>query len=455
MLKIKTDKTVFKGALILAVGTLFAKIIGALYRLPLANIIKSEGLGLYQMVFPVYTLLLEFSGAAAPSALSAIISGYTGSDKEVYAKRMLKNALCVFAALGLIATLTLTFFSNTISALQGDRNAAFGYILMSPSVFFVALISCYRGYFQGLADMTPTAISQIVEQIIKLCLGLIIVSALMPNVPLAVGGATLSISVSEAFTLLFMFICYKRTNRERIEWGKLYFFTDVKSLFAVVFPVMLVGIVLPISHIIDSVFIINTIKTFSARATSLFGLLSGAANTVINLPVALCYGIGAVAIPAVAAAKSQKEKSDKEKTALFLTLFLSFFCAVGCYLFAPFIVKTLFGGLSVEDAAVTVRLLKISAGNIVFISVMQTANAIHVGRKTPYKPLIGLVFGIAIKTAAFTFLLTPALSIYGGAICLIACNFFACLVNLLSLIEIRSGSKDVITKTYRGKHANA
>ena len=159
----KTEKDgIVKGAFLLGVGTFVSKLLGALYRIPLTNIIGGYGLGLYQMVFPVYAVLLDFSGASVPGALSKMISALDSEEKESKAYNYLQTSIRVFALLGIVFSILLAVFAKQISKLQGNQSAYLGYLFLSPAVFLVCFLSCFRGYFQGLMNMKPTAISQII-----------------------------------------------------------------------------------------------------------------------------------------------------------------------------------------------------------------------------------------------------------------------------------------------------
>ncbi|MDY6368007.1 MAG: polysaccharide biosynthesis protein [Clostridia bacterium] len=446
------NKKFLRGALFLAAGSFFAKVIGAVYRVPLTNLLQGEGIGLYQMVFPIYTLLLEFSGAAVPSALSALISGYRGDNKKEYAERILKNSVKIFFITGLSGSLFLALFGKPLSVIQGNSSAVFGYLFMAPAVLLTAVLSCYRGYFQGLMNMAPTAISQIIEQTVKAGVGLLLVKLFMPNVALAVGGATLAVSLSEVAALIYTFILFrKRRIGYLFSNDKKIFVSDLKSILKIAVPVSLLGTIMPLSGVSDTFFIVNILNGKGFNGTALYGLLSGAANTIINLPVSLCYAISVVSIPAVSGA-AKIDAGIKERNSLILTLIASVLFAIICFFAAPLGVNILFRSLNDVDKQITVRLIRILSGNVVFLSVLQTVNSLHVARKTPYKPLIGLGFGVAVKTILFPILLNVQNNVYGGAICFFACYFSACLINLLLLIKV--GEKNAVKKSYDREFAN-
>lgn len=432
---------IIKGAFFLGAGTFVSKFLGAIYRIPLTNLIGSFGLGLYQMVFPVYALLLDFSGAATPSALSKLISSADREEKDKNAYLYLQTAIRFFSVVGIIFSLLMLFFCKPLATLQGNSNAYLGYLFLSPSIFLVCLLSCFRGYFQGLMNMKPTAISQIVEQTVKVVFGLIFVYFFRQNSITAVAGATFAITLSELVALCYVFALYKRKKkgfRRTIVYDKKLFKYNCKKIIKTAFPIILTGTLIPLSQVIDSFMIVNVIGRYQQDATSLYGLLSGVALTVINLPVSICYAISAVAIPSVASCQDEKQKNKKIEKVLLLTLITSLPCAVMCYLKSPFIISLLFRSLNSENKQIAVKLLRLLSPCIVLLSVIQTENAVLIGKNRLYLPSVTLFISLFIKTIiSFSLMKNPLINIYGGAIGVIACYFFASLVNLFVIFTLK------------------
>lgn len=428
----KEKKSLTKNAFYLGIGTFIAKLLGAIYRVPLTNIIGGYGLGLYQMVFPVYCLLLDFSGAGLPSALSKIISSKNDSNKgEVY----LRTSIKLYSIIGLVLTLFMGVFSKQISVLQGDKNAFLSYLTLSPSILLVCLISSFRGYFQGQLNMKPTAVSQILEQIVKLILGLTLCKIFMPNVVLAVASATFSISISEVIALLFLYFIYKRKNGNNLNIRKKGF-DGAKEIIKLSIPITLIGIVLPLSQVVDSFLIVNLLKKYTTSATSLYGIYSGVVLTIINLPVSICYGISTSLIPAVSGAKSIKDKEKSIKQGLILTLILSFLAFLFCFFFSKNILKILFRSLTEEQLIVSNKLLKICSSGILFLSLLQSINGILIGKGKTYSILTGMIFGAIVKVILNIILLNnPKINIFGAGVSLIACYFCSVLINLIIVIK--------------------
>lgn len=441
-------KKLVGSAALLGVGTFLAKLIGAIYRIPLTSVLTPTGLGIYQMVFPVYTVLLDFSGAGVPSALSKLISSF-GENKKVYARKYLAVALKLLFVFGVLGFLIMLIFSKPFSIAQGNKDAYLGYIFLAPSVLLVSLISCFRGYFQGQIKMSPTAISQVIEQTVKLGFGLLFCFLLMPNVKRAVAGATFAITLSELIALLYLYILYRRDSKDlsRVKpFDKKEILTACKNIIKTTIPITLLGVLIPLSQVIDSFLTLNMVGSYRPDATALYGILSGVVMTIIHLPVSVCYGISAVIIPTVSGENDPKVKEQNIQKSLMLTMLVSLFCSVGVYLFSKTIIGVVFPSLKGKEYEISYKLLKLCSFVILYHAIVQTINGIFIGKSKPYLALIGISVGVVVKIVFNAVLLkNPSINIYGGAIAIIACYFSACLVNLIILfiLKVRNDSKEV------------
>ncbi len=445
--------SILRCSFLLGVGSLVAKFLGAVYRVPLTNLLGSEGLGLYQMVFPFYAVLLDFAGAGVPSAISKMISETGLENRENYAHNLLINSIKLLSIFGLICTILMLSLAYPISILQGNRNAYVGYLFLAPSVFLVSLISCFRGYFQGKMNMTPTAVSQVIEQVFKLIFGLVLVYVLCNNVVLAVGGATFAVTLSELFALIVLYLTYRKNYRssEKQVYNKSTFKLQAKSILKITLPITLIGIAIPLSHIIDSFMILNILSKYRPDATSLYGLLTGVSMTVINLPVSICYGISTTAIPVVSGSKDETEKNRNIKKTLYLTLLLSVPSAILCYILSPQIVNILFRSLQEVEKTTTINLIRLLSGGVILLSVLQTENAVLIGKGNFYSPLLSMGLGITVKIIVNSILLNvEQLNIFAGAVGLIACYFVASLVNLILIFgkSLKNESKRAYNREY-------
>lgn len=498
----RNDKNLLlKNAITVSIGGFMAKVLGAVYRIPLTNILGSEGMGLYQMVFPLYCVLLTISSTGLPSSISKIIS--EGNSAET----VLKKSKKFFGLIGFFGTLFMCLFSGFISRIQGNVNAWGGYVALAPAVFFVSLISCLRGFFQGTENMRPTATSQIVEQVVKLILGLVFSLLFKENIFLSVTMSVAAVSVSEAVAFMYLtieknkfvarnsgknkltapvnndgfaesvyttnektIICTMETSEDVATGGEIMETVDdaiddkimstkkenaisVKRLIAVVFPVTLTSVLIPLSRVLDSFLSINIISTYSSQATKLYGLYSGGVESIIGVPVSICYGIPVALIPIMSSAfkKGDIERSKKiAKSAIFYTLILSCAFAAGVAVFSHVAVKILYFALDLQSKSMLERLLKFSSFSIVFLSCVQTFNAIKISENKLYLPSIFLFVGIAVKTVALLVLLPdPEINIFAVAISDILCYFVACFCNLGYYIteNVRRKRKIISLKT--------
>lgn len=441
-------KGVLSGAIYLGISAFIAKFLGAIYRVPLTNILGGYGLGLYQMVFPVYSLLLDFSGAGLPSAVSRLIS--KSENKNFYAQKYLNSSVKLFGFLGILATFFMLIFSSKLSYFQGDNNAKFAYLALAPAVFFVSLISCFRGYFQGLMNMRPTAVSQVVEQVVKLLVGIVLIRVFSYDVKAAVAGATMAISISEIVAFLYLYFCYKRhKNKHNLHflYQKSHFLSDCKIIIKTTFPITLIGIMIPLSQVFDSFLTINILSKYLENATSLFGILSGVVMTIINLPVSVCYGLATVAIPLISGSKNEKNTKKKSYKILLLTLAFSVPSAIFLFAFSPFTINLIFRRLSGMEKLTAINLLRLTSPVVILLSFLQATNAVLIGRGRLYTPIVTMLFGIILKVVLNVVLLNiPNINIYGGAVAIIACYFLSTLLNLILIIKKGKKNESLPTK---------
>ncbi len=205
----KNLRYLFTGAGTLAVASIVAKLLGAMYRVPLTNVLGGEGMGLYQLVFPLYTLLLTVSSGGLPIAVSRLVAVKLADGDEKGAARVLRVSLVALSIAGLIGTALLLVFGGAAAAFQGNAEARIAYYGVAPAVLFVAIISCFRGYFQGRENMLPGAVSQLTEQAGKLVFGLYLANKFMSmGYAYGVFGALVGVSLSELFAAAVLALTY-------------------------------------------------------------------------------------------------------------------------------------------------------------------------------------------------------------------------------------------------------
>lgn len=426
--KTKNGKSGFiKSAVTIATGGFIAKLIGALYRIPLTNLIGGKGIGLYQLVYPVYCLLLTVSATGIPSSIAKLVAEKIGKNQSP--QSVFKTAMKLFLSVGFVGSVLMAVFAPVLANAQGSKSVVAGYYALAPSVLLVSAISVFRGYFQGKNDMLPTALSEITEQLVKVALGLIFAYMYRERIERAVVFLLLAVSVSELFALCLMWLLYKRDKPIQPRGAGV----RIKTVLRLSIPVTLSAILIPVSSLVDSVLAVRFMRVYAENAVTLYGLFSGGAVTIINLPVSVCYGLAAASIPAVAKAKAeQKGVRKKVFFALGITALVALPAAVGLYLFANPAVKIVFRSLSDNEREILVLLVKSFSISAFTLSCAQTLSACLTAQGKPQYAAFSMAVGVVVKTVCYTlWLKNPSISIFGLARATNLCYLVAFLLNLL------------------------
>ncbi len=420
-----------------------AKLIGALYRVPLTNIVGAEGMGLYQMVFPLYTVLLAFCGGGITSAVSRVVAKYTALGNDGAALRTIKAALLPLIAVSVVSAGGVALLRNVISGIQGNTAAGIAYLAICPSLLFSGGINILRGYFQGKSMTLPSGVSQLVEQVVKLVLGLYLSRVLLPyGVKYAVAGALVGVTASELAALVYLSVRFALFTRKRVRYVTLGApiaetaqefsvpqtvsdRTLLKELYSFAFSVTLGSLVLPITQIIDSALVINLLMRGGAargEATALFGLFVGPVGTLINMPTVVALSVAIAFLPTVTAAVERGDDAAAVtgNAAKWIMLFV-IPVTLAFLLFPDRVCSALYSkGLTAEQLGVASRLLRIQAVSVFYIGVLQLATTVLQGHNKAHRPVINLVIGACVKVG-LTPLLVRGFGIIGAAGATAAC----------------------------------
>lgn len=395
-----------KGAMVLVVFNLIGKILGAVYRIPLANLLGPVGIGKYQLVFPLYSLLLSISVSGIPVAISKLVAEYNGRGRYGDTKKLLKLANLYLCIVSLLAVSFIIIFSKGIAKIQGNPEIYLCYYAIAPAVLFVGILSVYRGYFQGNLNMLPTAISNIVEQVGKLIFSLYFASVFVrKGVVFGVFGALLGISVSELLALVFLAVYYLfYRNKNKSKTSLLSRKEISKQLLGTAIPITIGGLMSPVTAIIDSLLVINLLifSGFgSEQSTMLLGLQSGIVDPIINIPIVISISISASLLPNLAKAYASGEKLEVKaliEKAMQITLSVSLVCAISFVIFGKQILMFLYGAsLDKSQLLVSTKLLFLGGINLLFLSLVQVSSGILHGMGKQVFTVKTLLVGSVIK----------------------------------------------------------
>ena len=388
--KEKTSKkeTFMQSVITLIFSQVLIKLLGLVYNLYLTNRegFGDKGNGIVSASYQIYALLLTISSIGVPNAISKLVSERVAIGDHKGAHRIFKIAFATFAVIGLVGTLMLFFGAHMIAVewLQIPESEM-TLVALSPAIFFVAIASVMRGYFNGRQQIKATARSQTLEQIFKTALTIILVEivAIVSNVSTEwmAAGATLATTLATMVGFGYLYLYYKVRRKEiaqEIKSTVNYKYervrTIVKKIVLVSLPIAITAILSSINKNIDSFTVVRSLKQFLPDdvAVSQYGILGGKVDTLTSLPLSINVAFSTALVPAISAAKAKKDrKTIKQKTtfSLLVSMLIGLPCTIGMCIFAGPILNLLYPNAS--DGTV---ILQISSLTILFTILDQTIN---------------------------------------------------------------------------------
>lgn len=462
MSSVKTKDSFLKGAFILGMAGILVKIMGAFFRIPLGNLIGSEGMAYYQAAYPVYTLFLTLATAGFPTALAKLVSEKNAIGDHKGAHKIFKVSYTVLFMTGILAFLVFFFGSDFIvNNLMGNPGAKSAMLAIAPALIFVPLMSSYRGYFQGQRDMNKIAISQIAEQLFRVILGIGLAYFLMQSYgpELGAAGAIMGATIGAVASILYLIFAYIKGSKQRkIDIKNSKHFRDesvmtvLKKLLVVAIPITIGASVMPLVNMIDSIIVVKrlVVAGFTEnQALSLFGQLTGMATSIINLPSVITVAMSMSLVPAIseAFALGNKAKARKDtKSAIKVTLLIVLPCAFGMASLATPIMQLLYPK---EPTSVGTILLFLTPC-VVLLGLIQSMNGILQGMGKPMIPVIALVIGMIFKIIiSYTLTAIPSINVLGSAIGTVSAYLIAVLIELACIkkaMGVKFSYKEFIIK---------
>lgn len=437
-------ESMLKGTAVLGTALIFAKFLGLIYRLILPNLVGSQVMGLYGMSYSVYAVLLTLSMAGIPIALSKLISSYTAVNDYEGAKRVFKIAFISINATGLMFTLALFLGANYIAEnITGDPRASMSLQAVAPAIFVVSLMSSFRGYFQGLQQMTKTAVSQVLEQLLRV-FGIIVFAYLFipRGEEFAAAGASFGNVIGASLGLLYLLFCYMKTpivveNKESfISYQEKEKSLDViKKIFYLSFPIIIGNLIMPLMNLIDATVVVNRLTGAGFtqhEATAKFAYLTQYATPLIKFPGTLGMALAMSLVPAISESVSKNEilqAKRRARLAFRFALIVGFPSFFGMYLMAGPIIDLIF-----PTAPEASTVLKYLSPAILFIIMKFATTGILQGLGKTMIPVKNLFIGATLKLI-ITYILTsiPGINIMGAAIGTVLAQVLAMALNLVKV----------------------
>lgn len=425
-----SGKSFVKGAVVLSVAGIMAKCLGALYRIPFARIASDECGAIYALVYPIYNLLLALSTAGIPLAISKLVAEYEEQGKSGMSLRILKLSLLLLASIGIVVAVALFISADWIATTVWEvPGAAISIRVITPAMIFTCIQAVFRGYFQGMQQMVPTALSQITEQFVRVTVIFAALFLLMPyGDEVTAAGATFGATVGSGMALALMltiFFLYRKKQKNNPLWiSRMDDLAEsisnsqvLKKVVALAIPIAIGSLVLPVMQSIDSILVLSRLQAGGLSLdTSLveFNYLGNCVQPIINLPFMITTAVAASLVPNISEALAMGQNEKVRVTfanAMQLAILIVLPATVGLMTLATPIMELLYdkpgaGVAMFWSAAVVlvVGLYQISAGTLQ-------------GMGKAMVPMYSLLIGAAIKIVlTFTLTAMPAVGIRGAAI---------------------------------------
>lgn len=405
-----TNRLVVQGS-ILAAASLLVRLIGFFYRVPLTNMLGEEGMGYYSGAFTFYSFVLVVSSYAFPSALSKLISKKIALKKYREAHDMFKAALLLGALIGLVTSSLLYFQAEPIAKyIIASEGSAGAIRSLSLALLAFSVLAVFRGYFQGMNTMVPTAFSQIVEQIFNAVFSLLFAFwFLKTDVMMGAAGGTLGTGMGAAFGLLFIILIYmmarptfkKRMAKDRASTidGEA-IFTYWQIILMTVFPILIGSTAYNLSSLIDMAFFQRALQYHghtNAYAAAQYGILTAKYILLITLPISIATAIATASIPSITDSIAKKEfmlVKNKATTAIRIVLLVAIPAACGLGFLAKPILLMLFKSDSVDQVAFIMQIGSISvitySLSAISVGILQGINKMRI-------PVRNALIGVGVK----------------------------------------------------------
>lgn len=335
MSKNKEKHNYVQGAAILTVGVIIMKVLGAIYKIPLGNILGDEGYSMFMGAYNIYYIFFTLATAGLPVALSRLIAESDANGRAKNEEKTFRVARWTFFAIGMVFALIMFLFPEWLAAEYLENpDAAMSVKAMSPAILLVCIVSAYRGYFQGNSNMLPTTVDEVLEVLFKVISGLILSYVIIKSthsLPLGSAGAILGVSIGSVVSLGYMII-YKRRHEAQLSApytgghapddtpadddvvdsaGKI-----VKDIFRIGVPIAFGACIMALLNSVDSKLCMDRLQNaagFSYKEAKVLYGVYGKGQTLFNLPAAFVTPLTISIVPAISGAIAKGAKGEAAK----------------------------------------------------------------------------------------------------------------------------------------------
>lgn len=427
-------QSLIKASLVLGLAGILAKVLGFFFRWPLIMLIGDEGIGYYQLSYPLYMFFVAMA-SGVPIAVSKMISEKNAMGDIEGSYEVVKESSYLMITLGVGTSLILFFFAKPIvNFLKWDMKSYYALIGISFAPMMLSFVTIFRGFFQGLQNMTPSGVSQILEQIGRVIIGVGLAYILLPRgIEYSAGGAAFGAAGGALIASIYLFFKYVQVKKE-MGIKKVKTNTELlNQILKIAIPISLGATVGTIMNLIDSILVPQKlVESGVTNATVLYGQLTGKASVLVNIPLTLSMAICTSLIPIIAEhyiLNRKEEMQSKINIAMKLSAVIALPCALGMFCLAEPIMKLVF-----FDKYEGIEILRYLSMSIPFIIVTQTTTSVLQATNHYIRPVINLIIGCIIKVILTSILVPiPSINIFGAVIATVSAYFVITILNLTAL----------------------
>ncbi|MDR1693415.1 MAG: polysaccharide biosynthesis protein [Oscillospiraceae bacterium] len=449
------NQNFLRGALSLSIATVAVKVIGALYKVPIQNLLGAEGSGLYNVAYNIYAFLFVLATAGLPVAISKMVSESTATGRND-TKRIFSVAFILFLGIGSAGALFMFFGADWLASLQSAEDAAWAIRAVAPSVFLIVFICPYRGVCQGLGDMKPTAVSQVIEAFGKLLFGtgltFIALTVIIPSDGTAENArlrnatgsamAILGVSAGILFSAVYLVLRNRRAGLIRSGGGSGRRRSVIlKEMISVAIPITLGSAVISITNLIDSGLTRGLLVSGAGFGEAARDRYHGAytwALTLFNLPGSFVLTLAVSLLPAIAAYRIRRDNPGIVRTtrsAFAVTALMGMPAGMGFVFLAKPILSLLYS--DAESVGIAAPLLQVLGIAVIFVCIVTVSNSVLQSMGMVYVPIVTMAIGSAVKLiCTYTLVSDPDIQINGAPIGTVACFVIVALLNLTAVIRV-------------------
>ena len=451
------------GTMLLAISTAIVKVIGAFYSIPLKHIIGDEGFGYYSTAYEIYTLLFMISTAGLSVAMSRMISQASSVGNYRQVRKIYTVSRTIFMTLGFLGAALMTLFCRPLANFQEQPDAWAAIGALGPCCFLICMMSTYRGFFQGQGDMRPTSVSQVIEAVFKLIVGLglaVVLGLYVTDKALPAAGAIFGVTASCLVSVIYLNYGFRKAYRdipmtdEPVSTGK-----DIaKGLLAIAIPITIGSAGLQILTVLETkIYMGQLLETMTQQQADIQKGIYNFTQKIFNMPCAFITPITISVIPAITAQLTRKEfqaAKATEESAARVTALISAPCAVGLAVLAT-PVTALLGSYTGQKLLLASDLMAVLGLCILFNALVLLTNAIMQAHGHVNLPVVNMFIGGAVKLVA-VFLLTgnPQIGILGTPIGSLLCYFCITVLNLITMKKVLPNAPRILTNVLRSVAAS-